>query len=73
MANLIIFFAFVFGRTGLAGYLSENDKLALSQDINTFFYNRSDIEIVMVVMIPLALVLICSFFVSLTFYRNREF
>lgn len=73
MANLIIFFVFVFGGTGLVSYLSENNKLMLSQDLITFLKNRSDIEIFIILMVPLVLILICSYFVSLNFYRKREF
>jgi hypothetical protein len=73
MANLIIFFVFVFGGTGLVGYLSKNNEWKLGQEIITYFSNSSDIEILMILMVPMVLILICSFFVSLTFYRKREF
>lgn len=73
MMNLIIFFAFVFGGTGLLSYLSKDDQLMLNQEIITFFSNRSDLELVIMLMIPLALILSCSYFISLTFYKNREF
>lgn len=73
MANLIIFFVFVFGGTGLVSYLSENNKLMLSQNIMTFLSNGSDIVILIISMVPLLLILICSYFISLTFYRKREF
>lgn len=73
MANLIIFFVFVFGGTGLVSYLSGNNKLMLNQDIITFFSNRSDIVLLMILMVPMVLILICSYFVSLTLYRKREF
>ncbi|MDQ0214019.1 ABC-type transport system involved in multi-copper enzyme maturation permease subunit [Oikeobacillus pervagus] len=73
MANLIIFFVFVFGGTGLVSYLSENNKLMLSQDIMTFLSNGSDIVILIISMVLLLLILICSYFISLTFYRKREF
>ncbi|MCJ7843193.1 ABC-2 transporter permease [Lederbergia sp. NSJ-179] len=73
MANLIIFFVFVFGGTALVGYLVGNNEWMLGQDIIPFFKYRSDIEILGIVLVPLALVLICSYFISLTFYRKREF
>ncbi|MGN7400277.1 ABC-2 transporter permease [Cytobacillus praedii] len=73
MANLIIFFVFVSGGTGLASYLSDNNNLKLSQNIITFFSNRSDLVISMILMVPLILIIICSYLISLTFYRKREF
>ncbi|RST58643.1 ABC-2 transporter permease [Siminovitchia terrae] len=73
MANLIIFFVFVFGGTGLVSYLSKNNKLMLSQDIITFFSNKSDAVILMISMVLLILIMICSYFISLTFYQKREF
>ncbi|MFC0418228.1 ABC-2 transporter permease [Cytobacillus solani] len=73
MANLIIFFVFVFGGTGLVSYLSKNNKLMLSQDIVTFISNSSDIELLLILAVPLVLILICSYYISLAFYRKREF
>ncbi|MBD8005080.1 ABC-2 transporter permease [Bacillus norwichensis] len=73
MANLIIFFVFVFGGTGLVSYLSKNNKLMLSQDIITFFSDKSDTVVSMIFVVLLILIMICSYFISLNFYEKREF
>jgi len=73
MANLIIFFLFAFGGTGLVSYLSDNNHLMISQDIMTFFSNKSDIVMYMILLIPLICILICSYVISLSFYNKREF
>ncbi|WP_102275536.1 ABC-2 transporter permease [Cytobacillus massiliigabonensis] len=73
MANLIIFFVFVFGGTGLVSYFSRNNKLMLSQELITFLSNSSDFQLFIILAAPLFLILICSYYLSLAFYRNREF
>ncbi|WP_313800236.1 ABC-2 transporter permease [Cytobacillus sp.] len=73
MANLFIFFVFVFGGTGLVSYLNKNNKLLMSQDIISFFRNSSDIELLLILAVPLVLILICSYNISLAFYKKREF
>lgn len=73
MANLIIFFALVFGGTGLVNYLSENSHFTLGQDLITFFLNRTDFELFIIIIIPLVFILISSYLISLSFYRKREF
>lgn len=71
MANLIIFFVFVFGGAGLVNYLSH--KWTWSPDAISFFNNNSDTGLFMIVMVPLAFILISSYFLSLNFYQKREF
>ena len=73
MANLIVFFVLVFGGSELVNYSSQNNKLTLNQNILTNFNNRTDVEILIILMVPLALILIISYFLSLTFYNKREF
>lgn len=73
MANLIIFFVFVFGGTGLVNYLSKNLEWILREDIIAFFNNRSDIGLFMIVMVPVVFILISSYYLSLNFYQKREF
>ncbi len=73
MANLLIFFAFVFGGTGLGNYLVDNKDLFLNKDMIHFFNNGSTFLIVVIMVIPLAIILVCSYFISQNFYRKREF
>lgn len=73
MANLVIFFVFVFGGTAVVGYLNEHDKMKLSQNIIGFFNHTSDIAALLILFVLLGVILVLSFFISLTFYRGREF
>lgn len=73
MANLIIFFAFVFGGTALVSYLNENKDVFISKEIINFFNNGSTFIMEIIIVIPLTLILLCSYFISLNFYRKREF
>jgi len=66
MTNFILFFIIVFGGTTLV------DKIA-QDDLMEFLSEISDIEMMTLIMIPLIILCILSYFLSLTFYRNREF
>lgn len=73
MANMLLFFIVIFGGIPIIDNLIKNDKNNLSQTIMDFINQRSDIQMVMIVLIPLIIIVVISYSLSLTFYNKREF
>ncbi|WP_445486897.1 ABC-2 transporter permease [Niallia sp. 03133] len=73
MANLTILFIFAFGGTITINYLSEHGSLGLNQHFITFLNNVSDTKVLMFLILPILLLIILSYYISLGFYKNREF
>lgn len=69
--NLIIFFVMGFGGALLIEKISKNKYL--SQKIIEVLNKGSEIELFLLAMIPLTILLIFSYFLSLSFYNKREF
>ncbi|WP_392397252.1 ABC-2 transporter permease [Robertmurraya massiliosenegalensis] len=72
MANFILFFVLIVGGSGLINYSSKNNDTTLNPSIINIFNNRADLEILLMLMVPLLLMLICSYFISLTFYKKEN-
>jgi hypothetical protein len=66
MANFILLFALVFGGTALTNQIAPKQAAALIGE-------RSDLEMMIFAVITLILLLVVSYFLSLSFYRSREF
>ncbi|WP_338448704.1 ABC-2 transporter permease [Niallia oryzisoli] len=71
MVNLILFFIVVFGGTPIISNIMNDEKL--SQSVIEFIHQRSDTHLTILILIPLVLILVISYLLSLTFYKNREF
>ncbi|MBP3040829.1 hypothetical protein J9303_15165 [Bacillaceae bacterium Marseille-Q3522] len=70
MVNFLLFFLFFFGGNIIINDLAQNTFL---QNILYFFTELSDFQLTVMLVIPMLLFLMIFYFLSLTFYRNREF
>lgn len=71
--NLIIFFVLVFGGSALLANISQNSEFNWSQSIMEFISALSPVGLGLVMLVPLLVLLVVSYFVSLGFYKRREF
>lgn len=72
MPNLIIFFVLVFGGTTMIVNLSNNEQSVIGQKLASLLQG-SDTMFTILMIIVLAMIWTVSYFISLTFYRKREF
>ena len=72
-ANFILFFIVVFGGTMIIGNLAQNEQSNLSQKMLTILQEGTQVQTLLLLLIPLALIFTGSYFLSLLFYTNREF
>lgn len=73
MPTLILLFVIVFGGTPFLAKLSQNQQFALGQEMIDFLGGLTLVELGLVMFIPLLALLIVSYFISLSFYKKREF
>lgn len=73
IANLFVFFVFVFGGTAMVKYWSQGNQAMMEQNPIALFSGNSNVEAIIVSLIPLLIILISSYFMSLAFYTKREF
>ena len=66
MANYVILFVLVFGGSGITDNLAQNPRMRFLSDM-------PDIGTMILIFIGLMVLMFVSYFLSLTFYRNREF
>ncbi|WP_017753950.1 ABC-2 transporter permease [Calidifontibacillus oryziterrae] len=69
LPNFIIFFTFVIGVTMIISNMDYYSTTAIME----FFSVRSTIEMLVLTLIPLILLIVISYLISLKFYSNREF
>jgi hypothetical protein len=67
VANFFLYFAFIFGVNVLA------DRFTADPAALQFFAERPDWEWMALLIVPTIVLLIVSYFLSLRFYKNREF
>lgn len=72
MANFILFFALIFGGTYIVNEFIMNQSNIYQQMI-PFFNNRSNLEIMAITFLPFLFIYILSYFLSVHFYKNREY
>lgn len=73
MPNMILFFAISFIGTPVIFHLMENDQSSFRLKLMAFFSNGVTLEWIFYLLIPLLLLLIVSYFISLSFYKKKEF
>lgn len=73
MFNNILMLTLVFGTAALSDKLDFNIHFTWQQKVLQFFGELSELEMIALIMIPLLIVFIFSYFLSLIFYKNREF
>ncbi|WP_026678621.1 ABC-2 transporter permease [Fictibacillus gelatini] len=73
MFNNILLFLLVFGTAALADNLVLTIHFTWQQKALQFFSKLSEIEMLGLIMIPLLIIFIFSYFLSLLFYKKREF
>lgn len=71
--SIILFFVFISGGLSLVDNLSKNENSIFSQKIVNLLNTSSDIQIAVLISIPVVIVLFISYILSLNFYKNREF
>lgn len=71
IANLIIFFIFVFGGTWLISFLSNGQMDG--EGIPAIFAQQTDMTMLILIIVFAILLLVASFGISLAFYKKREF
>ncbi|WP_066304261.1 ABC-2 transporter permease [Bacillus sp. FJAT-29814] len=69
--NIILLFVAVFGGTFTIGNLMKNDHYTLGQSMQELMNSGPQWMIIM--LIPLLMILAISYFISMTFFKNREF
>ncbi|MDI3411967.1 ABC-2 transporter permease [Bacillus sonorensis] len=72
MANMVIFFVFIFGGSGLFKFLNQGSA-SWNQSIIAFLQNATETGAIALLICVLLLILILSYTVSLHFYQKREF
>lgn len=71
--NLILFFILVFGGTALVNNLDQLSSWTFIQNTVTFLSERTETQLLLL-LLPIAFViLVISYFISLRFYQEREF
>ncbi|WP_062197648.1 ABC-2 transporter permease [Massilibacterium senegalense] len=71
--NLILFFILVFGGTALVNNLDQLSNWTFIQNTVTFLSERTETQLLLL-LLPIAFViLVISYFISLRFYQEREF
>ena len=73
MFNNILMLTLVFGTAALTNKLFLNIHYTGQQNLLQFFGGLSELEIIGLIMIPFLVIFIFSYFLSLIFYKNREF
>lgn len=73
MFNNILMLTLVFGTAALSDKLDFNIHFTWQQQVLQFFGELSELEIIGIIMIPILIIFIFSYFISLIFYKNREF
>lgn len=73
MINLIFFFVFVSGGLTLVDNISQKETSVFFQRIIDFLSKYSDVQLMLLLMIPPTIILITSYFLSIFFYNKREF
>lgn len=71
--SIILFFVFISGGLSLIDNLSKNQNSIFVQKILNLLNSSSDIQIALLILIPVVIVLFISYILSLNFYKNREF
>jgi len=71
--NFILFFGFFFGISFLIDILKDYQGSALLKNITEFLQNKSDAVIAAVILALVFIFLSISYYISLKFYKNREF
>lgn len=71
--NLILFFGLVFLSAPVTEAINKNENLAVKQWLQKLVYESSNIEKTLVIVLPLLVILMISYKLSLTFYTKREF
>lgn len=71
IANLIIFFIFVFGGTWLISFLSNGQMDG--EGIPAIFAQQTDMTMLILIIVFAIFLLVASFGISLAFYKKREF
>lgn len=72
MANFIVFFAAIFGSTYFIDMIM-TQQTNFSQQIFQFFTSMSNLEVISITLLPIIIIFILSYFISLNFYRKREY
>ncbi|MEC1262598.1 ABC-2 transporter permease [Bacillus swezeyi] len=73
MANLIIFFTFIFGGSAVFKFLDQDENVALNQKLIAFLGKMSNMGSFILLIAGLLIIIICSYGISLSFYKKREF
>ncbi|WP_251548824.1 ABC-2 transporter permease [Neobacillus muris] len=73
IVNILILFVLIFGGTMTIGNLAQNEQSDLRQKALELIQEGAQLQIILLVLIPLALIFAASYFLSLRFYKNREF
>ncbi|MFN2747378.1 ABC-2 transporter permease [Bacillus sp. z60-18] len=73
MANLIIFFVFIFGGTAVVKFLSEDEHFAFNKKLTEWIGSTSNAGSFILLIVALFAIIICSYGLSLKFYQKREF
>jgi len=71
--NFILFFGFFTGFSVLVNILNDYQDSALSKSIADFLQNTGDGVIAAIILVIAFIFLSVSYFISLKFYKNREF
>ncbi|MED5099554.1 ABC-2 transporter permease [Niallia circulans] len=72
MANFILLFVIVFGTTGIMKYFAKLDNQFI-QETMIRLSTLSKAELGLILLIPLIILLVISYFISLSYYSKREF
>lgn len=72
MANMVIFFVFIFGGSGLSKF-ANSGQVSWNQSITDFLGNASEPVAILPLAVCLLAILFLSYAVSLHFYNKREF
>jgi ABC-2 type transport system permease protein len=73
MIITILFLSLIFGTATFTEKLVFNNHFAWSRKLLEFFKNTSIAELTFILLVPLTLILLISYRLSLTFYQSREF
>ena len=73
VVNFVLFFLFFFGISFISDYLRKNQDAPWLQSIVNFFSSRSDAAAAALFIAVILIFMLISFFLSVRFYKNREF
>lgn len=73
VVNFVLFFLFFFGSSFLIRYLESQKYDPWNNGIISFLSSQSDVVIVLMLIVIIALYMVLSFLLSVWFYNRREF